>query len=74
LIVDANTTVRPDQVATLVKDSARRIQRTNRQRVVSVNGGPGARSATWPAMSAPSRERCRYLKGTRSGSPGRSTA
>jgi len=45
LIVDANTTVRLDQVATLVKDAGpARIQRTNRQRVVSVNGSVSGRS------------------------------
>jgi HAE1 family hydrophobic/amphiphilic exporter-1 len=45
MVVDNTTTVRLDQVAKLVVDSGpARIQRTNRQRVVSVNGSVSGRS------------------------------
>jgi HAE1 family hydrophobic/amphiphilic exporter-1 len=45
MVVDNNTIVRLDQIATLVTDSGpARIQRSNRQRVVSVNGSVTGRS------------------------------
>jgi HAE1 family hydrophobic/amphiphilic exporter-1 len=45
LVVDATTTVRLDQVAKIVKDAGpARIQRTDRQRVVEVNGSVSGRS------------------------------
>lgn len=45
LVVDNQTTVRLDQVATIVKDAGpARIQRTDRQRVVEVSAGVSGRS------------------------------